>query len=267
MKGFVYVLYLIFTGIIVGATRNELNIKYEEKEIMRKLDHLTAVVKQVYEENKQLRSTVNEVLDDNKQLKSTVHKIEFDYKRLQNGYRKIVDTNNELRAEIHNIKGCCSHEQQHDNSLTSFKRLLLNNGDADGQTVAFTAAVNRHLTLGPNQAVQFEKIITNVGNAYDPRHGHMIAPVKGLYLISATVFSAYADSEYLEIVQNGNNLVHFFEEAGAYSPMSQTIIVSLEKSDVVWVRNHDSATYSGHHLYGGPASLYNTFSGFLLKAL
>lgn len=77
-------------------------------------DHLTAVVKQVYEENKQ--------------LKSTVHKIELENKRLQNGYRKIVDTNNELRAEVHNIKGCCSHEQQRDNSLTSFKRFLLNNG-------------------------------------------------------------------------------------------------------------------------------------------
>ncbi|CAG2237959.1 C1QL [Mytilus edulis] len=252
MKGFVYVLYLIFTGIIVGATRDELNIKFDEKEIMRKLDHLTAVVKQVIEENKQLRSTV--------------HEIEFDYKRLQNGYCKLLDTNNELRAEMHNIKGCCSHEQQHDNSLTSFKRLLLNNVDADGQTVAFTAAVNRLLTLGPNQAVQFEKIITNVGNAYDPRHGHMIVPVKGLYIISVTVFNKAADTEYIELVKNGNTLVHFYEQGGRYTPMSQTIIVSLEKSDVVWVRNHDSAAYSGHHLYGAPAELYNTFSGFLLKA-
>ncbi|VDI50722.1 Hypothetical predicted protein [Mytilus galloprovincialis] len=253
MKGFVYVLYLIFTGILVGATRDELYIQYEEKEIIRKLDHLTAVVKQVIEENKQ--------------LKSTVHKIEFDYKRLQNGYRKIVDTNNELRAEMHNIKGCCSHELQRNNSLTSFKRLLLNNGDADGQTVAFTAAVNRVLTLGPNQAVQFEKIITNVGNAYDPRHGHMIVPVKGFYLISVTLFNKAEDSDYIELVKNGNPLVYFYEQAGRYSPMSQTIIVSLEKGDVVWVKNHDSASYSGHHLFGAPAELYNTFSGFLLKSL
>ncbi|XP_063446631.1 uncharacterized protein LOC134726160 [Mytilus trossulus] len=113
MNGFVYVLYLIFTGILVGATRDDLHIKNEEKEIMRKLDHLTAVVKQVIEENKQLRSTVNE--------------IELENKRLSNGYRKIVDTNNELRAEMHTIKGCCSHEQQRNNSLTRFKRLLLNN--------------------------------------------------------------------------------------------------------------------------------------------
>lgn len=37
MTGFVYVLYLIFTGIIVGATRDALYIKFEEKEFMRKL--------------------------------------------------------------------------------------------------------------------------------------------------------------------------------------------------------------------------------------
>lgn len=80
------------------------------------------------EENKQLKATINDVLIDNKQLRSTVNEIELENKRLQNGYRKIVDTNNELRAEVQNNKGCCSQEQQLNNSLTSFKRLLLNYG-------------------------------------------------------------------------------------------------------------------------------------------
>lgn len=37
MTRFVYVLYLIFTGILVGVTSDELYIKFEENEILRKL--------------------------------------------------------------------------------------------------------------------------------------------------------------------------------------------------------------------------------------
>lgn len=37
MKGFMYAIYLIITGILVGASCDELNTKFEEKEILRKL--------------------------------------------------------------------------------------------------------------------------------------------------------------------------------------------------------------------------------------
>lgn len=91
-------------------------------------EQLKWTVNEVLTDNKQLRSIVSDVLIDNKQLRSTVNEIELETKRFQKGYRKIVDTNNKLRAEVQSNKGCCSQEQQHNNSLTSFKRLLLNNG-------------------------------------------------------------------------------------------------------------------------------------------
>jgi hypothetical protein len=55
------------------------------------------------------------------------------------------------------------------------------------QPVAFTAVLAHGATLGPHQAVEFDKVMTNVGNAYVSRDGQFTAPVDGLYMISATI--------------------------------------------------------------------------------
>ena len=57
------------------------------------------------------------------------------------------------------------------------------------QPVAFTAVLAHDVNIGPHQAVEFYKIITNVGNAYVSKDGHFAAPVYGLYMISATICS------------------------------------------------------------------------------
>lgn len=53
-------------------------------------------------------------------------------------------------------------------------------------SVAFSAILNHVITLGTHQAIEYEKVLTNIGHAYDPNHGHFIAPTKGVYLISVT---------------------------------------------------------------------------------
>lgn len=111
-------------------------------------------------------------------------------------------------------------------------------------------------------------MITNVGGAYDPRIGHMMVPRKGLYLISVTIFNQKQDEVNLELVLNGREIVYFFAQGeNRYSSMSQTIVVSLEKGDAVWLRNHDSTNDAGHHLFGSNTNWYNTFSAYLLKPL
>ena len=46
--------------------------------------------------------------------------------------------------------------------------------------VAFTAVLTHNEQLGPLQTLEYDKVITNIGNAYDSRHGHFTAPVKGI---------------------------------------------------------------------------------------
>ncbi|CAG2188064.1 unnamed protein product [Mytilus edulis] len=114
------------------------------------------------------------------------------------------------------------------------RKRLLGSVSTDN-VVAFSVALSQHLTLGPNQAVQYNEIITNFGNAYDSSHGHMITPVKGMYIIAVTCFNQAQDTDRLELVKNGNLITSFYTQGdNRYAPMSQTVVVSLEKGDVVW---------------------------------
>ena len=127
--------------------------------------------------------------------------------------------------------------------------------------VAFTAVLTHNEQLGPLQTLEYDKVITNIGNAYDPRHGHFTAPVKGIYMLSATI----CDDDQLirtEMVKNGVQLVAMYGDTGLLA--SHTIMVSLEQNDMVWVRHFDESTST---TFGRPYKLYNSFSGALIAAL
>ena len=72
--------------------------------------------------------------------------------------------------------------------------------------VAFTVVLTHDVRLGPLQTLEYDKVITNIGNAYDSRHGHFIAPVKGTYMFSATVCDSGAVIR-AEMVRNGVQVV------------------------------------------------------------
>lgn len=55
-------------------------------------------------------------------------------------------------------------------------------------------------------------MITNVGGAYDPKIGRMMVPIKGLYLVSVTIFNQKQDEVNLELILNGNELVYFYAQ-------------------------------------------------------
>jgi hypothetical protein len=58
--------------------------------------------------------------------------------------------------------------------------------------------------------VEYDKVITNVGNAYDSRHGHFISPVKGVYLMSFTAKNRIRGAVDIEMVRNGVRVAHSF---------------------------------------------------------
>ena len=127
--------------------------------------------------------------------------------------------------------------------------------------VAFTAVLTHNEQLGPLQTLEYDKVITNIGNAYDTRHGHFTAPVKGIYMLSATLCD---DDQIIrtEMVKNGVQLVAMYGDTGLLA--SHTIMVSLEQNDMVWIRHFNESTST---TFGRPNKLYNSFSGALIAAL
>merc|ERR1711971_985753 len=57
------------------------------------------------------------------------------------------------------------------------------------QQIIFYAFLSTSKELGQDQTIEFDKVVTNVGNAYDSRHGHFIAPISGYYHFSATILN------------------------------------------------------------------------------
>ena len=59
------------------------------------------------------------------------------------------------------------------------------------QSVAFTAVLAHGVTLGLHQAVEFDKVMTNVGSAYVSRDGQFTAPVDGLHDFCYNMLSSW----------------------------------------------------------------------------
>ena len=131
------------------------------------------------------------------------------------------------------------------------------------QHAAFTAVLVHDVTLGPQQAVEFDKVMTNVGNAYDSRDGQFAARVCGLYVSSATICSQQSSSVHIEIIRNAVHLAAIYGDD--YDLGSQTIMVQLNENDKVWVRHFFD---SGFGYINNEADIhYTRFTGALIVAL
>ena len=126
--------------------------------------------------------------------------------------------------------------------------------------VAFSAILTTQLALGQHQIVEYDKVLTNIGNGYDSRHGHFTAPIRAVYLFSCSMMNIQGISEvYLEIVKNGIRLAHLYSDKDDYSMATQVVTVLLDKGDMVWVRHSDTSSSKSLNAGG-----YNTFVGTIL---
>ncbi|CAC5390099.1 C1QTNF6 [Mytilus coruscus] len=123
-------------------------------------------------------------------------------------------------------------------------------------------ALTSVISLGQHQPVEYDKVITNVGKGFDARHGHFVAPVKGLYILSATILNSEGKEMHMEMVKNGVQLVAFYADPDDYSMGTQTIVLSLKANDMVWIRHCRVKRPSS--IYGKPDQPINTFSGALI---
>ncbi|KAK3609820.1 hypothetical protein CHS0354_029860 [Potamilus streckersoni] len=126
---------------------------------------------------------------------------------------------------------------------------------------AFSAALKNNISnLGQRQQVVFDRVINNIGNAYDARHGTFTAQVAGVYEFSVTVLSQGGNFIGAEIVKNGEPVAKARTGDASYYTMGTNIVtLQLQKGDDVWIE-HISETDS-NKLEG---QSFTTFSGHLI---
>ena len=121
---------------------------------------------------------------------------------------------------------------------------------------------NHLLHAGVHQTVIFDVVVTNLGNAYNNHIGVFIAPVTGTYVFSTTLVSYNFDNAHAQFVVNGHTITNMYVSKGngdsGDDTTSQTIVLLLQKGDVVSIQNMDIDK-------GFLGFSYSTFSGFLLQ--
>ncbi|WAR25955.1 C1QT3-like protein [Mya arenaria] len=186
--------------------------------------------------------------------------------RIQHLEEIIRSTSNENHDTSEDTSG-----QEHAQSSTSSKsasvRTAPYENDAQrirreyiGAPVAFLAILTNHIThAGAHQPIAFDRVVTNVGGAYNAHLGSFVAPISGIYVFSTTLLSYPGHTTGFGFVKN-NDLVsrlYLKTSAGQYETVAQTIVLQLAKGDDITVRN-ESPDETIH------GSDYSTFAGFLI---
>jgi len=107
--------------------------------------------------------------------------------------------------------------------------------------------------LGENQDIVFDHAVTNVGNAYNRHHGTFVAPTRGVYFFSVSLWNP-GNMTWGHFMVN-NDIIAKLGIWGYQA--SQFIIVTLNQGDSVSVQN----TALDKSFFG---DYYSTFGGFLL---
>ena len=119
--------------------------------------------------------------------------------------------------------------------------------------------------LGAGQTIVFDKVITNVGNAYDNMTGIFTAPVRAVYVFEMTLMTDFGKHQYLELVQNGQHIIwNYGQAANQLDSSSRTVTVELAKGAKVWIRTKNNASHGSGVVHG---HTFSTFSGWLYTVL
>lgn len=120
--------------------------------------------------------------------------------------------------------------------------------------VGFSALLSKDITLGVNQIVKYDNVITNQGNGYDKWTGIFTAPRAGLYVFSCTVMAYDRRSMHIEIIQDGQLISTIHSDSSRWNQASETVVLALKKGNKVWTRARRVGQIHGN---------FNIFSGFL----
>lgn len=143
----------------------------------------------------------------------------------------------------------------------------LQNQIAGTPKVAFSVSLpfqGYTVAAGGDVDLAFDKVITNVGKAYDDFSGFFIAPVKGVYYFRFTVRDNLDDRQMaIRLCKNEKEVIYVFKKDtnGFAGYLSSGVVLQLEAKDKV------NLQLPFHHRVHEATTNHNLFTGFLLFPL
>nr|XP_046229451.1 complement C1q tumor necrosis factor-related protein 3-like [Scatophagus argus] len=135
--------------------------------------------------------------------------------------------------------------------------------DRDKGQVAFSASLfttedwTHHGPFNTETTLVFRKVMTNIGNGYNPNTGIFTAPVKGLYYIRFTGCVGSSGAMNTALIKNGQNMFAIYDSRGTHGSASNGMTMVLEPGDQLSI-----TLWPGKSIFD--QSRLSTFSGFLI---
>lgn len=132
------------------------------------------------------------------------------------------------------------------------------------RTVAFQSTLTKTLlNMKLHEAVVFDKVSLNEGNAYSTTTGKFTAPLDGIYSFTWTTLTTAPNFFLTEIVRDGQPIAYNHNDArgignGGYPMSSSHANIKMKKGDKVWIRVNRKP---GQYIQGAD---WCNFSGFKL---
>ncbi|XP_044207433.1 heavy metal-binding protein HIP-like [Thunnus albacares] len=139
--------------------------------------------------------------------------------------------------------------------------------NAEQPKVAFSVGLTDAGSVGPFSAdisLQFSKIFTNIGQAYNPSTGVFTAPVRGAYYFRFNAWELRDTSLVgIKLYHNDKQITLSLDKVvnNGYVTVSNAFVLQLEKGDVIYL-----VLGSGCSVFDS-SNNHTTFSGFLLFAM
>ncbi|XP_046377715.1 complement C1q-like protein 4 [Haliotis rufescens] len=134
------------------------------------------------------------------------------------------------------------------------------NKRAGSSRVAFSAGLTTNLELHQPVNITFDRVFTNIGDAYDNNTGEFTCPAAGTYVFQFHGLTESDGSIWMELFKNNAYVISAYSHsANDYGAASNAIVLQLAVGDVVHLQGHGDV-----YLYGASDEVYATFNGFLL---
>lgn len=134
------------------------------------------------------------------------------------------------------------------------------------ETAAFSAYISLYEThLTEDLTLKFDRVVTNIGNHYNPYSGTFTAPQHGAYVFTWGLYCHTEGHIFSQLVVNSNSKgATYTSSEGARNIRLTTgmVVVEVNAGDVVFVRTHPTRP-NGGSLYSG-GDFRSTFSGWKL---
>ncbi|XP_041731732.2 complement C1q-like protein 2 [Coregonus clupeaformis] len=172
-----------------------------------------------------------------------------------------------LGATVRSLEGMRNRLEASESQVRSLNATVneLKRFNEDRPQVAFSATLGISGTIGPvsNEiTLVFRRVLSNIGNAYNPTTGIFTAPVRGLYHFTFTAFDwGRSTMTGASLCHNGQRMVSVYDEkeGGSSESSSNSATFLLQVGEQVYV-----ALWKDGRRISDNANHYSSFNGFLL---